>query len=102
MKKILINQKDLESKTLEKYLSEQYPTRAKRAKADERFNRLALGYKIYLARKKQKLTQKSLAQKLNTTQSEIARIEAGEQNVTTDKLDKIAHALERKLEISLV
>src|SRR3989338_8360943 len=93
---------NLKVKTLEQLLNEQYPTKKSRAKADERFHRLALGYEIYSARKKRGLTQKELAQKIETTQSEIARIESGEQNVTADKLNKIANSLKGKLKISLV
>ncbi|MBI4991995.1 MAG: helix-turn-helix transcriptional regulator [Candidatus Harrisonbacteria bacterium] len=89
-------------RSFEDILKEQYPTKKARAKADERFHRLALGYEIYSARKKRGLTQKELAKKMQTTQSEIARIESGEQNVTADKLNKIANSLKGKLKISLV
>ena len=93
---------NLKVKTLEQLLNEQYPTKKSRAKADERFHRLALGYEIYSLRKKTGFTRKELAQKIETTQSEIARIESGEQNVTADKLNKIANSLKGKLKISLV
>ena len=89
-------------KTLDQYLKERYSTKREKARADERFLRLRLGYEIYLARKKKKLTQKELAKKLNTKQSVIARIETGEQNLTTDKLNKIAQVLDRELKIDFV
>ena len=92
----------IKTRSFEEFLKEQYPTKAARLKADERFHRLALGYEIYSARKKRGLTQKELARKIETTQSEIARIESGEQNVTADKLNKIANSLKGKLKISLV
>jgi len=92
---------NIKTKSLKQYLKEQYPTKSARKKADNRFSRLALGYEIFLARKHRKLTQAELAKKLATTQSEIARIESGEQNLTTDKLNKIAEALKKKLEIAL-
>lgn len=88
-------------KPLKQYLSEQYPTKIKRQKADDRFSRLSLGYDIYIARKKRGLTQADLAKKLFTTQSEVARIEGGDQNITTDKLNQIAKALNKRLQISL-
>ena len=88
-------------KSLKQYLREQYPTESARQKSDESFGRLAVGYAIYQARKERGLTQAGLAKKLATTQSEVARIEGGDQNVTADKLNKIAVALNRKLEISL-
>lgn len=87
-------------KTLKQHLKEQYPTKRSRKKLEDGFSRLALGYEIFLARKHKKLTQAELAKKLATTQSVIARIENGEQNLTTDKLNKIAEALKKKLEIT--
>lgn len=96
-----IQTKNLKTKSLDQYLKEQYPTKESRRKFNEGFSRLSLGYEIYQARKKRGLTQAGLAKKISTTQSEVARIEGGDQNVTTDKLNKIAKALDRKLEISL-
>src|SRR3989344_6222546 len=75
------------------FLKKQYPTKKSRAKADARFQRFSFGYEILLARKKKNLTQAKLAKKLHTTQSEIARIESGDQNVTFDKIKEIAKAL---------
>ena len=89
----------LKAKTLAQYLEERYPTKEKRLQADERFLRLRLGYEIYLARRKKKLTQSELAKKLKTKQSVIARIETGEQNLTTDKLNEIAGVLGKELKI---
>ena len=48
------------------------------------------------------LSQKELARKLDTTQSVVARIEAGQQNFTTDTLQKIASAFKRELKIEFV
>jgi len=91
----------IKTKTLVQYLKKRYPTKASREKADNSFSRLLLGYEIYAAKALSVLTQKELARRIATTQSEIARIESGEQNLTTDKLNKIADALRKKLEISL-
>lgn len=92
----------IKAKTLGQYLKERYPNNKKRIQADERFQRLSVGYEIYLARKKKKLTQQRLAKKLRTTQSVIARIERGEQNLTTDKLNEIAKVLNKELKIEFV
>ncbi len=100
MKKIDINKK-WKGISLEQYLKERYPTKEARRRFEEGFNRLSLGYAIFQARKKRGLTQAGLAKKISTTQSEIARIEGGDQNMTTEKLNKIAKALDKKLEISL-
>lgn len=99
MKKIITN-KNLKTKSLDQYLREQYPTKESRRKFNEGFSRLSLGYDIYQARKKRGLTQAGLAKRISTTQSEIARIEGGDQNMTTEKLNKIAKALDKRLEIS--
>lgn len=48
------------------------------------------------------LTQAQLAEKLNTTQSVISRIENGNVNISLDFLDKLARAFDKKVEIRLV
>ncbi len=58
--------------------------------------RLELAHEIMLARKKAKLTQKEFAKKLHTSQSFVARIENGNQNLTVDVLIKIADVLANK------
>ena len=69
---------------------------------EEESRRLEIAYQILKLRKKQKLSQKELARKLNTTQSVVARMEAGQQNFTTDTLQKIASAFKRELKIEFV
>lgn len=56
-----------------------------------------IGHKVADLREAQGLTQTSLAKKLNTTQSAVARIESGKQNVSTDMLKKISKALGKNL-----
>lgn len=53
------------------------------------------------AREKAGLSQAKLARILHTKQSNISRIERGEQNLTLGTLEKIARALHRRLEIQL-
>jgi len=55
--------------------------------------RLYLSHSIMVARKKAKLTQKELAQKAQTSQSFIAKVENGNQNITIDVLFRIADVL---------
>jgi transcriptional regulator with XRE-family HTH domain len=43
-----------------------------------------------------------MAKKLGTTQSNIARLEAGQQNLTTITLHRIAKAFDRDLKIEFV
>ena len=56
-----------------------------------------LGKRIADMRETAGLTQSDLAQKLKTTQSAIARMEAGKQNVSTDMLKRIGKALGKNL-----
>ena len=53
-------------------------------------------------RKKKKLTQQALAKKLGTSQSAIARIEAGKLNVTIETLGKMAATMQASVKISLI
>jgi UDP-N-acetylglucosamine 1-carboxyvinyltransferase len=56
-----------------------------------------IGTRIADIRETAGLTQTALAQKINTTQSAIARIEAGKQNVSADMLKRIGKALGKNL-----
>ena len=88
--------------SFEQYLAQQMKNKAFRKAYKEESHRLEIAYRILQLRKKQKLSQKELAQKLNTTQSVVARMEAGQQNFTTDTLQKIASAFKRNLKIEFV
>ena len=48
------------------------------------------------------LSQAQLAQKLNTTQAVISRIENGTVNIGIDFIDKLAKAFDKKVEFRLV
>jgi len=48
------------------------------------------------------LSQAQLAQKLNTTQSVISRIENGTVNIGIDFLDNLARAFDKKIKLELV
>ncbi len=63
---------------------------------------LEVAYQVLQLRKKKKMSQAELAKELGTRQSNIARIEAGEQNLTTETLCKIASVFNRKLKIDFV
>ncbi len=56
-----------------------------------------LGSKITKVREDQRMTQAELAEKTGTTQSVIARIEKGEQNLSTETLSKISAALNHEI-----
>ncbi len=56
-----------------------------------------IGARIADIREAQGMTQEELAKKLKTTQSAIARMESGHQNVSADMLKKLSHALKKNL-----
>jgi UDP-N-acetylglucosamine 1-carboxyvinyltransferase len=56
-----------------------------------------IGKLITRIRENQGITQSELAIELGTTQSAIARIENGEQNLSTEMLEKISHALNKEI-----
>lgn len=63
---------------------------------------LEIAYQILQLRKKKKLTQSELAKKLGTKQSDVARMESGQQNFTTDTLQKIASIFRCELKIEFI
>lgn len=67
---------------------------------DEYGRQLEISYRILQLRKKKKMSQLVLAKKIGTTQSNIARLESGQQNFTISFLDKVAVALGADLEIN--
>ena len=56
-----------------------------------------IGETISQLREDQGMTQSDLAEKIGTTQSVVARIEKGEQNLSTETLAKISKALNREI-----
>ncbi|PIP31692.1 transcriptional regulator [bacterium (Candidatus Gribaldobacteria) CG23_combo_of_CG06-09_8_20_14_all_37_87_8] len=60
---------------------------------------LEISYKVLQLHKQEGVSQKELAEKIGTHQSNVARIESGQQNLTTALLQKIALAFGRKLVI---
>lgn len=56
-----------------------------------------LGFRVSDLREAAGMTQAQLAKKLKTTQSAIARLESGKQNISTEMLKKLSQALGRNL-----
>lgn len=83
-------------------MAQQIKNKTFRKAYEQESQRLEIAYRILQLRKKQKLSQKELARKLDTTQSVVARMEAGQQNFTTDTLQKIASVFKRELKIEFV
>ena len=57
----------------------------------------SIGHRIADLRHARGYTQAELAKKLKTTQSAVARLESGKQNVSADMLKRISHALGKNL-----
>jgi transcriptional regulator with XRE-family HTH domain len=70
------------------------------------YDKLELEYKIISQiidlRKKKKISQKQLAELVNTKQPSIARLESGDYNPSIDFLKKIAEVLGAELEIKFI
>ena len=60
---------------------------------------LEIAYQILQLRRKKGISQAQLAKKIGTKQSNIARMEAGQQNFSVESLEKIAKALDLHLKI---
>jgi len=84
------------------YLAERLKNPKFRKYYNEYGKQLEIAYQILQLRRQKKISQAELARKLGTTQSNIARMEAGQQNFTTDTLQKIASIFSRKLKIDFV
>ena len=69
---------------------------------DEYGKQLEIACLIAQKRKQAKISQKELAQKIGTTQSNVARMEAGNQNFSMITLEKIADALNSELKVSFL
>ncbi|MFH1790033.1 MAG: helix-turn-helix transcriptional regulator [bacterium] len=86
----------------QKYLRENLKDVEFKKYFDEYGKQLEIAYQILQLRKKTKMSQKELAEKIGTTQSNIARMEAGQQNFTTNTLNKIASAFNLDLQVNFV
>jgi len=97
--KKLVN-KNLKALDFDDYLAEELKNKRFKKLFDEYGRQLEISYQILQLRKKKNMSQALLAKKIGTTQSNIARLENGQQNFTVNFLDKIATALDTSLEIN--
>lgn len=86
----------------QEYLAEKLKNPKFKKYYNEYGKQLEIAYQILQLRKQKRMSQVELARKIGTKQSNIARIEAGQQNLTTDTLQKIAGAFKRDLKIKFV
>ncbi len=66
---------------------------------DDYGRQLEISYQLLQLRKRKKLSQQTLAKKVGTTQSNIARMEAGKQNFSLSTLVKLARVFDKRLEV---
>ena len=94
--------KQIKAVDFQEYLSSELKNRKVKKYYDEYGKQLEIAYQISKLRKKEGISQGELAEKIGTTQSNVARMESGQQNFTTDTLQRIANALKRDLKIEFV
>ena len=88
--------------SFQQYLKEQKKKASFGKSYQQEKQRLDVGYQIFLAREKAGMTQAELAKRIGTRQSNISRLEQGGYNFTVEMLEKIAKALDSKIEIKLL
>ncbi|MDD3098517.1 MAG: helix-turn-helix transcriptional regulator [Candidatus Pacebacteria bacterium] len=88
--------------SFERYLAKEMEDEVFRKAYEEESRKLKIAYQILLLRKRKKMSQAELAKKIGTKQSNIARMETGQQNFSIDMLQKIAQVFNRKLKISFI
>ena len=93
------NKKITKAVDFQVYLKKELRNKEFKKHYDEYGKQLEIAYQILQLRKKKKISQAQLAKKIGTKQSNIARMEAGQQNFSVDILEKIAGALECDLKI---
>ena len=85
----------------QKYLKHRLKNKNFKQHYDKYDKRLKIAYQIILLRKKMSITQLKLAERIGTKQSNIVRMEHGQQNFTIDMLNKIAKAFKKELTVSI-
>jgi len=86
--------------SFERYLAQEMKNGAFKEAYKKESQKLRIAYEILLLRKKKKMSQAVLAKKIGTKQSNIARMEAGDQNFSINTLHKIAQVFDKDLKIS--
>ena len=88
--------------SFEKHLVEQLKNPEFKRYYNEYKKQVEVAYQVLRLRKMAKMSQIELAEKMGTKQSNVARLEAGQQNFTVDTLQKIAGIFGRSVEIKFV
>lgn len=83
----------------EKHLKDELKNPEFKREYKKESQRIKIAYEMSQLRKKKKMSQLELAKKIGTTQSVVARMEAGKQNFSIDTLSSVADALNCKMKI---
>ena len=86
----------------DRYYGRQMENANVRAAVEKELASLEVGIQIALAREAKHMNQTQLAAKAGMNASKISRIENSAQNLTLHTLNRIAEALDRKVNIELV
>ena len=84
------------------YLNKQLKNKEFKKHYDEFGKQLEIAYQLMQLRKEKRMSQIELAKQIGTTQSNVARMESGQQNFTIDTLIKLAVIFEKDLKVSIV
>jgi len=87
---------------LQKYLNESLKDEEFKEEWDKLELRYAVIKQLIKIRNTYNLSQAQLAEKLNTTQAVISRIENGTVNIGIDFIERLAKAFNKRVEINLV
>lgn len=93
--------KIIKSIDFQEYLNKQLKNKEFKKLYDEYGKQLEIAYRIAKLRKEKKMSQIELAKKIGTTQSNVARMERGQQNFTISMLSKVAGIFNKDLKISI-
>ena len=85
-----------------KHLNEKLQDEAFKKEWDNQELRYAVIKQLIKIRNTYNLSQAQLAEKLNTTQAVISRIENGTVNIGIDFVDRLAKAFNKRVEINIV
>lgn len=86
---------------LQNYLNERLQNPAFKEHWEDSRLEFEVARQLILLRKQAGLTQEELANRLHTQQSEISRIENGDQNISLEKLRNMVKAMGGNLEIHI-
>ena len=98
-KKTLKNKKDTD---FDVYLKRHLKNKEFKKHYDEFGKQLEIAYQLAQLRKEKRMSQIELAKQIGTTQSNVARMESGQQNFTIGTLIKVAEIFEKDLRVSIV